>query len=174
MTRKDSKNKFDINIGYDDIYNHYKKTSSSSISKEKYNAVFNDVFNELMDMVIKKGYNLKFPHKFGNLEIQKKKQKIVYNTDGTVNKICYKVDWKSTKEYWNKIYGDLSKEELKTITNKPKIYCKNKYRMKFKYIKNDACYKGKSLVMFIPTRKWCRELANHLKTNPYATDYKEQ
>ena len=174
MTRKDSKNKFDVNIGYDDIYNHYKKTSSSSISKEKYNAVFNDVFNELMDMVIKKGYSLKFPHKFGSLEIQKKKQKIVYNTDGSVNRIYYKVDWDATKKHWKNKYGDIPLNELKDIKNKPKIYCKNKYRMKFKYIKDDATYKSKSVVMFIPNRKWCRELANHLKTNPYATDYKEQ
>lgn len=173
MTRKDSKNKFDINIGYDDIYNHYKNSTSSTISKEKYNNVFTQVFDELMDMVIKNGYSLKFPHKFGTLEIQKKKQKIVYSKDGTVNRICYKVDWKATKEYWKKVYGDISAEELKAITNKPKIYCKNKYRMKFKYIKNDAQYKGKSLVMFIPTRKWCRELANHLKSDPYKTDYKE-
>ncbi len=65
-------------------------------------------------------------------------------------------------------------EELKQIKNKPKIYCKNKYRMKFKYIKDKAVYKGKSAVMFIPSRKWCRELAVHLKTDPYRTDYKEQ
>jgi len=79
-----------------------------------------------------------------------------------------------TKKNWQTVYGDISAEELKQIKNKPKIYCKNKFRMKFKYIKDKAVYKGKSAVMFIPSRKWCRELATHLKTNPYRTDYKEQ
>ena len=46
--------------------------------------------------------------------------------------------------------------------------------MSFKYIKDNAKYKAKSVIMFIPNRKWCRELATHLKTNPYQTDYKEQ
>jgi len=102
------------------------------------------------------------------------KQKIIYNSDGDVNRICYKVDWLATKEHWKKVYSDKTPEEIKLIKNKTKIYCKNKYRMYFKYVKDTAQYKAKSVVMFIPNRKWCRELANHLKTNPYTTDYKEQ
>jgi hypothetical protein len=174
MTRKDSKNKFEVNIGYNEIYNHYKEHSPNGVDKKKHNKVFSEIFDNIMELVIKEGYNIKFPHKFGSLEIQKKKQKIVYNTDGSVNRIYYKVDWDATKKHWKNKYGDIPLNELKDIKNKPKIYCKNKYRMKFKYIKDDATYKSKSVVMFIPNRKWCRELANHLKTNPYATDYKEQ
>ena len=173
MTRKDSKNKFSANIGYNDIYNHYKEYSPNPVDKKKHNEIFSDIFENIMNLIIKQGFSLKFPNKFGDLEIQKKKQKIVYNTDGSVNRIYYKVDWDATKKYWKDKYGDLPFDELRNIKNKPKIYCKNKYRMKFKYIKDDANYRAKSVVMFIPNRKWCRELANHLKTNPYATDYKD-
>lgn len=174
ISRKDSKNKFNVDLGYDDIYNHYKQYSPTPLDKKTYNKVFTNIFDKMMDLVIKDGYSLKFPYKFGDLEIQKRKQKIVYSKDGTVNRIYYKVDWLATKEHWKKVYGNIPAEELKAIKGKPKIYCKNKYRMSFKYVKDAAQYKSKSVVMFIPNRKWCRELANHLKTNPYKTDYKEQ
>lgn len=174
MIRKGSKNKFEADLGYKEIYKFYKKQSSNPLDKTTYNKVFTQIFDNIMNTVIKDGTNIQFPNKFGNLEIQKKKQKIVYNEDGTVNRICFKVDWDATKKHWNTIYGDKSFQELKEIKNKPKVYCKNKYRMSFKYIKTNAHYKGKSVVMFIPSRKWCRELSTHLKTNPYKTDYKEQ
>ena len=173
-SRKDSKNKFNVDIGFDEIYNHYKTNSTYPLDKKQYNKVFTSIFDSIMNIIIKDGYSLNFPNKFGKLEIQKRKQKIIYNSDGNVNRICYKVDWLATKEHWKKVYSDKTPEEIKLIKNKTKIYCKNKYRMYFKYVKDTAQYKAKSVVMFIPNRKWCRELANHLKTNPYATDYKEQ
>lgn len=174
ISRKDSKNKFNVDLGFDDIYNHYKGYSPYPLDKKKYSKVFTEVLGEMMNLIIKDGYSLNFPHKFGKLEIQKRKQKIIYDTNGNVNRIYYKVDWLATKEHWKKIYGDLSTEELKAIKGKTRIYCKNKYRMSFKYVKDSAQYKSKSIVMFIPNRKWCRELASHLKANPYQTDYKEQ
>jgi len=174
ISRKDSKNKFNVDLGYDDIYNHYKQFSPSPVDKKKHNKIFTEVMGNLMDSVIKEGFSVKFPSNFGSFEIQKKKQKVVYNKDGSVNRICFKIDWGATKKYWSEKYKGLSQEELKEIKNKPNVYCKNKYRMSFKYIKDNAKYKAKSVVMFIPNRKWCRELANHLKTNPYNTDYKEQ
>jgi nucleoid DNA-binding protein len=167
-------NKFKVDYGYNEIYNHYNEFTTKPLTKEKYNSVFKNIFENMMLDIIKKGKSIEFPYKFGNLEIQKRKQKIIYNTDGSVNRIHYKVDWKATKDHWACIYKNLNSDEIKTIKGKPKIYCKNKYRMSFKYIKNNAHYKAKSVIMFIPNRKWCRELANHLKNNPYATDYKEQ
>lgn len=174
MIRKGSKNKFQANLKYEDIYNHYISNSDSPVDRRTHSRATQRIFGGLMNLIIKEGFSLKFPNKFGTLEIQKKKQKINYNEDGTVNRICYKIDWGNTKKHWEKLYGNISPEELKQIKNKPKVYCKNKYRMKFKYIKTDAHYKSKSVVMFIPSRKWCRELAHHLKTDPYRTDYKEQ
>jgi len=174
ISRKDSKNKFNVDLGFDDIYNHYKKSSPTPLDKKRYNDVFTSIFDSIMNTIIKDGYSINFPYKFGKLEIQKRKQKIIYDNQGNVNRIYYKVDWLATKEHWKKVYGDLSAEQLKEIKGKTKIYCKNKYRMSFKYVKDSAQYKSKSVVMFIPNRKWCRALANHLKTNPYQTDYKEQ
>jgi hypothetical protein len=174
MIRKGSKNKFDMHNTYEDIYKHYKVTSDKPVDKAVHAVVLADTFETLMGMVIKDGFLLQFPHKFGSIEIQKKKQQIIYNEDGSINRIAYKIDWGETKKHWQTVYGDIPYDALKQIKNKPKIYCKNKYRMKFKYIKDKAVYKGKSAVMFIPSRKWCRELATHLKTDPYRTDYKEQ
>ena len=126
MVRKGSKNKFDVDLGYTHIYSFYKKESTKVLDKTKYNKVFTQIFENLMNLVIEDGFNLQFPNKFGNLEIQKKKQKIVYNENGSVNRICFKIDWGETKKHWKTVYGDLSEEELKTIPNKPRIYFKNK------------------------------------------------
>lgn len=174
MIRKGSKNKFQANIKYENIYNHYIDNSNSPVDRRTHSRTTERIFGGLMELMIKEGFSLTFPSKFGKMEIQKRKQKITYNEDGSVNRIHYKIDWNATKKHWSKVYGDITPEELKNIKNKPKVYCKNKYRMSFKYLKNSAQYKSKSVVMFIPSRKWCRELASHLKNNPYQTDYKEQ
>lgn len=166
--------KFKVNIKTVDFYKHYKKTSGNKIDELLYSKIVDDLFGELMLKIIKDGFSLNLPCKFGKIEIQKKEQKITYNKDGSVNRICYKVDWGATKAYWKEVYGDLTVEQLKQIKNKPKIYCKNKYRMGFKYVKPVKGYRGQSVVMFIPTRYWCRFLKDHLKTDPYRTDYKEQ
>jgi hypothetical protein len=174
MIRKGSSNKFKADFKYKDIYNHYKTQSVKPITKEQHSKVLTDTFEEVLKLVITNAFKVKFPHKFGELEIMKKEQKIVYDPDGSINRISYKVDWKATNEYWKKLYPELSTEEIRSLTDKPKIYCKNKYRMYFKYHKTDAVYKNKSVVMFIPSRTWCRKLANHLQTDPYKTDYKEK
>lgn len=174
MTRKGKPDKFKCNLKHKDLYNYYKSNVIEPLTHKQHSQIMDDVFESVMQMVIKEGLSVKFPYKFGKLEIQKRKQKIKYNTDGTVNRICYKIDWQKTKQHWNEIYGNIGFEELKKITNKPKIYHNNKFRMSFKYLKTEAQYKNKSVIMFIPSRKWCRELAHHLKTDPYKTDYKEQ
>tara|TARA_R110000868_G_scaffold203994_2_gene452023 strand:+ start:758 stop:1282 length:525 start_codon:yes stop_codon:yes gene_type:complete len=174
MIRTGSSNKFKANYKYKDIYNHYKTESVKPIAKEQHSKVLADAFEGILNLVITSAFKLKFPHKFGELEIMKKEQKIVYDPDGGINRISYKVDWKATNSYWKTLYPDLSPTELKKLKDKPKIYCQNKYRMFFKYHKTDAIYKNKSVVMFIPSRTWCRKLANHLQTDPYKTDYKEK
>lgn len=171
---KQRPHKFITHIKTIDFYKYYKSNTTKPISSTQYGLILEDVFKELMTKVIKDAYCLTLPHKFGKLEIQKREQKITYNKDGSLNSICYKVDWGATKQHWKKVYGDLTLEQLKKIKNKPKIYCKNKYRMSFKYLKNEKGYKGQSVVMFIPSRYWCRFLKDHLKNDPYRTDYKEQ
>jgi len=173
MIRTGCKNKFKTDLGYNEIYNHYVSNSEMPINKSKHSEVLTSIFENIMNTAIKEGKTIKFPLKFGNFNVQKKKQKIVYNKDGSINRICFKTDFGATNQYWKSLYPDKTYEEILKIPNKTKVYCKNKYRMKFKYDKSEAHYKGKSVIMFIPSRNWCREMSKHLKTNPYATDYKE-
>ena len=104
MIRKGSKNKFDMHNTYEDIYKHYKVTSDKPVDKAVHAVVLADTFETLMGMVIKDGFLLQFPHKFGSIEIQKKKQQIIYNEDGSINRIAYKIDWGETKKHWQTVY----------------------------------------------------------------------
>ena len=56
MTRKDSKNKFDVHNTYEDIYKHYKVNTDKPVDKANHAAVLTDTFETLMNMVIKDGY----------------------------------------------------------------------------------------------------------------------
>ena len=52
ISRKDSKNKFNVDLGYDDIYNHYKQYSPTPLDKKTYNKVFINIFDNFLKCLL--------------------------------------------------------------------------------------------------------------------------
>jgi hypothetical protein len=157
-----------------DFFRFYKKNYKNPVKiLNDYNRVREDIHKEL-SLLIYKGKQITFPHRFGSMRIAKRERKIVYNKDGTINKLNYKVDWGQTKAYWrNEKYKGLTDEEILAIKGKPKIYCKSKFRYRFKYDKTKAVYINKSLIYFIGSRDLCRNFKTFCDLNLNKYDYFE-
>ena len=155
----------------DAFYKEYKK-QGYSLSKKEYNLVRDTLYEEMINTLYSNG-EFKLPFKFGTIRILKRQRKITYNTDGSINKIGYKVDWKKSKDYWSIKYPGLSQEELKLIKNKTKIYCESEWRLFINYAKNTAHYINKNYTWFKPSRNLARGLKAFVDSNP-KIDYKEK
>jgi hypothetical protein len=165
------KEKIKCSVKLMDFYKYYKKESKNPVDYSKYSEISKELSEGMIDILYNQG-ELKLPL-MGRINIFKRKRKIVYNEDGTINKIGYKVDWKKTKEYWGVKYPGYTKEQLKAIKGKTKIYCESEFRLFFKYDKRSSKYKGKSFLYFIPVRQVCRNLNKFVNENKYI-DYKEK
>ena len=165
------KEKIKCSVKLLDFYKDYKKKSKKPIDYSKYSEISKELSKGMVEVLFNTGL-LKLPL-MGNINIYKRKRKIVYNEDGTLNKIGYKVDWKKTKEYWGVKYPGLNAEQLKEIKGKTKIYCDSEFRLFFKYDKRSAKYRGKLLLYFIPVRQVCRKLNKFVNENKHI-DYKEK
>lgn len=169
---KRSEGKINATFKSNDFYKEYLSSSKNHLNRITYSNVRNELYSELSNILYEEG-EFKLPFKFGNMKIQKKQRKIVYNSDGTINKIGYKVDWKKTKEYWATKYPGLTPEELKEIKGKTKIYCTSEWRLSINYIRAKAHYINKSIVWFKPSRDLARGLKKFVDNNPNI-DYKEK
>lgn len=169
---KRSEGVLNANFKTDDFYKEYKAQVTKPLSKKEYSDIRDSLYKELSQILYSEG-RFKLPFKFGTLKIEKRRRKIIYNEDGTINKIGYKVDWKKTKDYWGVKYPGLSQEELKLIKNKTKIYCESEWRLGFKYDKHYAHYINKNFTWFKASRALARGLKQFTDLNPNI-DYKEK
>ena len=155
-----------------DFYKEYSNSIENPLSSKQYSDVRKELYLAIVQEIYEEG-DFIFPHRFGKVSILKRKRKIVYNADGSINKINYKVDWKATKEYWSEKYPDMTPEQLKDIKGKPKIYCNSEWRYYFYYNKSSALYKNKNFTWMLINRHAARGLKNYLDDNPHR-DFKEK
>jgi nucleoid DNA-binding protein len=120
-----------------DIYNEYTGDTFFPVEKK----VFLSIFNKFTKFIINKvlGGDEVQLYRMGFLKIKGKKNKIIYNEDGTVKGIS--PNWKKTKLLWD------SNEEAKK--NKKLVYNTNEHsdgiRYSFKWSKTNLILKFKTL-----------------------------
>ena len=169
---KRTQGKLNSNFKTDSFYKEYKSHVDSPLDKKAFSEVREALYSEISNMLYETG-EFKFPFRFGTIKILKRKRKIVYNPDGSINKVGYKVDWKKTKEYWETKYPGLTQEELKLIKGKTKIYCESEWRLSINYQKRTAHYINKNFMWFRAARDTARGLKAYVDTHP-KIDYKEK
>ena len=102
-----------------DFYKFYMKSLKKDpkrISRSKIRQVFNSLTKDVMKEVIDGG-KVAIP-KIGNMYIKLIKVPLM---DGDEVNPYLPIDWKTTFEYWNKLYPDKTKEEVKALKGKPLI-----------------------------------------------------
>ena len=169
---KRTEGRHNANFKGKEFYKAYRKEVTKPLTEETYNKVRNLFYKLLIEKLYEES-QVKLPKRFGTVKILKTKRRIVYNDDGSINKIGYKVDWKKTKDYWAEKYPGKTPEDLKLIMNKPKIYCESEWRYSFNWRRTSAKFVNKTLVWMLVSRNTARGLNTFMKTNPHI-DYKEK
>ena len=115
--------------------------------------------------------------KLGILSIQKKKINFKLNKDGTLNKSRLAPDWNNTLKLWKKEYPNKSREELKSILNKPIIFHTNEHTNGYKhswYLDKRTCNtKNINIYSLKINTTNCRNLAKILKDPSLKLDFSE-
>jgi hypothetical protein len=187
MEEKDSKirgkGKLNCDYGFNEYFEYYLnqfskaelplgtefEDTSFNLNKKLAKKLLSDLNKRIMDNIIENNYEFTIPFRMGSLSIKKRKMKIKLDEEGNLIKSTLPVDYKATKELWEK--DEYSKE------NKIKIYILNEhfdgYRCNFHWEKKIINTSGIKPYCFKPTRNNKRYLAQVIKTNPNI-DYYEK
>lgn len=145
----------------DDIYKFYlHKYGEKALSKEKFWSIWNAFIEARMKMVIFENLELYLPYRLGSLRIRLGGESIKIDKNGNVK---YSIDYGASNKLWQKMYPNLSSEEIKKIPKKPKVYFTNEHtngrRLYWFWDKLTSNFKNKSAYRLDITRKWDRMLS---------------
>lgn len=168
------------NAGYKsiDLYKYYKKNvkpikklitnelsiGSYDVSNKLFTQILSDFNESIIKMMIHENFEYKVQYNLGSIRIKKYKAKYKFKEDGDLDTRTLPVNWKETKDLWEKDQDAKNKKILVFYSNSHT----NGYRYKFYWNKNKAKTKGIKIISFKTTRTNNRYLAEQLK-NPYNT-----
>lgn len=160
-----------------DFYKYYaanskKKFKNKRIWKRGYYKILADYYYAVSKVIIYDAFPLYLSHRMGTILIYKYKSDNTYtNPDGSLKKNRLPIDWPETKRIWKEDYGDISKEELKAIKDKPLVYLFNEhsdgYQYKWHWDKRSCVAKNQSMYYFTAVRANKRKLASAIKNIKY-------
>lgn len=157
-----------------DFYNFYKSTVRNPLP---YKTVVNFLYGktniglieELKNEIVYNAYSLHLPHRLGIIRVRKKEPKIHFNNDGSLNykKSMMRVDWKATKELWEKNPEAKKKKTRVFHLNKHTdgAICSPVWEKYSSNVKNKTVYK------FLPVRSFYRQIPKALSLKDSKIDY---
>lgn len=153
-----------------DIYRYYREDGGEVSDYSKFVDILSEFNEELIKSIINESYEFIMPRRLGSIRIRKKKVKIQFNEDGTIDKNRFTPDWVKTKKFWSEKYKGLSDEEIAKIPDKKIIYNLNDhtdgYRFGWYWDKVTSNIRNQSAYRLEITRNWNNYFAKQLKTNP--------
>ena len=175
--RKEGKYKADLVTR--DIYKFYVNKVKNPLSYTVFSKIIQEVNKNCIYKLALTGGEFRMPYGTGVLYVAKRKINLKLNPDGTVYLKNLKVDWKKTKELWEKRYPGISAEDIVKIKDKPKVFYlnehSNKYRMVYNWDRKTCNMKNQSLYLFRVARTLKSEVAKYFvesgNTNYYELCY---
>ena len=172
--RKEGKYKSDLKTR--DIYNFYKEKIKDPLPYLEFSQIIQEVNKNCIFKLALTGEEFRLPYGLGVLYVAKRKINIKLNDDGSIYLKNLKVDWKKTKELWEKKYPGIPAEEITDIKDKPKVFYlnehSNKYRMVYNWDRRTSNVKNQSLFLFRVVRTLKAEVAKYFMESGN-TDYYE-
>lgn len=172
--RKEGKYKSDVKTK--DIYNFYSEKVKNPLSALDFSKIIQEVNKNCIYKLALTGEEFRMPYGLGVLYVAKRKIHLKLNEDGSLYLKNLKIDWKKTKELWEKKYPGLTSEEITEIKDKPKVFYlnehSNKYRMVYCWDRRTSNMKNQSLYLFRVVRTLKAEVAKYFVESGN-TDYYE-
>lgn len=148
------KGKYNSDVGMEDFYRYYKNNfvpkrgSSYDIDGSTYRSIISDFNMKIIEKIVKESFDFHIPCRLGILGVRKYKKKPFKYGDKYVKNLP--IDWKSTKELWEKNEEARKNKKLVRYLNKDK----GGYIYKIFYFKGTANYKNKSAYKFKSSYKF--------------------
>jgi len=135
LTYKRGNRRIIADYKFDDIYRHYKTQSGKNcLDKKTVRALYKEIFDELIKAIVLDNFQFKMPSNLGYLRVRKKKVEPKLLEDGTIDTRVMSMDWKKTKKLWEKLYPELTAEEISNIPNKPKVIELNEHTDGYRFM----------------------------------------
>jgi len=115
-----------ITHSIEDCYKFYKKNYNGKLDKSKYKSIAYKINKAISDLIIRESFEYRIPHGLGYLRI--KKTKLLFKLrDGKIDINKNIINWKETWDYWEKIYPNKSRKEIKEFPNKKVFFQTNEH-----------------------------------------------
>ena len=153
--------KYNASVAKYDFFSHYRKnTKFPKLNRKDYSAFMKDLLMAFSEAIVLEALELRF-NRIGKIRVQSKKLHFL-TKEGELAKTL-QVDWKKTKEYWQKIYPGKSLEEIYEIKNKKVFYFDNAHTngefYRHLWDNATAVVKFKRFYKFKPSRQYSRLIA---------------
>lgn len=152
----------------EDLYEYYLEKYDNNVNKIVYSQILKRFFSELIHLMIFENLEYNMPARLGALRIKKKLSKPRLDENGNLDLRGLPINWKKTKEYWQKLYPDKSPEEIKAIKDKPLVRELNEhtdgYKVMWKWDKITCNIPNQSIYQLDMTREYDRLLSKAAKT----------
>lgn len=147
--------KIDITGGLYDAYKYYKKNNpKSKVQLKDYNNIC-QLFNKIIsDKIVRESFEFRMLGRLGSVRIKAKKVEIKIK-DGRIDSNRMPIDWKSTKDMWDKLYGGHTKDCLPEGRKKVIVHTNenvNGYIMSWLWDKNKNRLTNKLVYKFKPVK----------------------
>lgn len=134
-------NRIITHYGANEFYKDYKKNSDSPVSSEKYRDILSSINDKIMREIIFDNYLFIFPYLEFKFLLTKIKQQVFFKNDSTINTAS--IDWKTTKDLWEKDKDAKSRKIKIRYTNKHTnkyifriaMYAKSSFNKNYRFYK---------------------------------------
>jgi len=149
----------------EDIYKYYvNKYKEKALTEKKFWNIWNAFIETRMKAVIFENLELYLPYRLGSVRVRVGSDSIKIDKNGNIK---YTVDYGASVKLWQKMYSDLTPEEIKKIPKKPKVYFTNDHtdgkKLFWFWDKMTSNFKNKSVYRLDLTRKWDRMLSKKVQ-----------
>jgi hypothetical protein len=160
------------------MYRAYRRVigmKSGPVDYKTYAAIIKEFNIELAKVVIENAFEFRFPFRLGKIRIKKYKLQLKLDKNGNIDKRKLPVDWKRTWELWFREYPDKTREEIKQIQGKQRVFLLNEhtdgYQCKFIWDKYGCNIPNNRVYSLVFTRTNSRLLAEKLKSGSKVNYY---
>ena len=92
-------------FGSEEIYKYYVKNTAYKrryVNKMVFRSFLKGVFRDIIVILVKDGIRFFPVYGLGSIVMSKRKQKVYINDEGKISRQGYMIDWKRTKEMWER------------------------------------------------------------------------
>jgi len=172
MEKKRGLGKIKTDYTQNDLYKYYIKTSNFDLEmpREKFNKIIKRFNRELVKLLLYKNFEFKMPYTLGSLRIRKGKSAgIKHDENGNLIKRKLLIDYKRTKELWNR--DPVAKDTKKVVLHLNEH--SDGYVYGFYWNKTRGRIRNKEGYRFKTSRTNARWLSSVIKDESIKMDYFE-